>query len=86
MSLYCTGNVKFSVTYAYHVSGEFYILKVRPSLTVQLSVYLMIFGTLVAASNDLAFNLRYESSASIHLSVNLKASSILLVSSSNFAF
>lgn len=38
--------------------GEFYILKVRPSLTVQLSVYLMIFGTLVAASNDLAFNLR----------------------------
>lgn len=38
--------------------GEFYLLKVRPSLTVQLSVYLMIFGTLVAASNDLAFNLR----------------------------
>lgn len=38
--------------------GEFYILKVKPSLTVQLSVYLMIFGTIVAASNDLAFNLR----------------------------
>eukprot|EP00092_Neocalanus_flemingeri_P005240 GFUD01005633.1.p1 GENE.GFUD01005633.1~~GFUD01005633.1.p1 ORF type:complete len:338 (+),score=77.44 GFUD01005633.1:309-1322(+) len=38
--------------------GEFYVLKVRPSTSIQLSVYLMIFGSLVAASNDLAFNLR----------------------------
>jgi len=38
--------------------GEFYILKVRPSTAVQLSVYTMIFGSLVAALNDLAFNLR----------------------------
>jgi len=37
--------------------GEFYILKVRPSTSIQMSVYLMIFGSLVAASNDLAFNL-----------------------------
>jgi len=37
--------------------GEFYILKVRPSRSIQMSVYLMIFGSLVAASNDLAFNL-----------------------------
>jgi len=38
--------------------GEYLILSVRPSRAVQLSVYLMIFGTLVAALNDLAFNLR----------------------------
>jgi len=38
--------------------GEFYLLKIRPSRSVQLSVYLMLFGTMVAASNDLAFNLR----------------------------
>jgi len=37
--------------------GEFYILKVRPSTSIQMSVYLMIFGSVVAASNDLAFNL-----------------------------
>lgn len=37
--------------------GEFYVLKVRPSASVQMSVYLMIFGSVVAASNDLAFNL-----------------------------
>jgi hypothetical protein len=26
--------------------------------TIQLSVYMMVFGALVAASNDLAFNLK----------------------------
>lgn len=38
--------------------GEFYILKVSPKTSVQLSVYLMIFGSAVAAINDLAFNLK----------------------------
>lgn len=38
--------------------GEFYILSYKPRLSVQLSVYLMIFGALVAAANDLAFNLK----------------------------
>jgi len=37
--------------------GEFYVLKVRPSTSIQMSVYLMIFGSVVAASNDLAFNM-----------------------------
>merc|ERR1719427_1839008 len=37
---------------------EYYILKSRPSLTVQASVYLMIAGSALAALNDLAFNLR----------------------------
>ena len=38
--------------------GEFYILKVNPDIKVQLSVYLMIFGAIVAACNDLAFSLK----------------------------
>merc|ERR1719225_664153 len=38
--------------------GEFYLLKVNPDIKVQLSVYLMIFGAIVAACNDLAFNLK----------------------------
>jgi len=38
--------------------GEYLILKSKPSRAVQFSVYLMIFGTIVAASNDLAFNLQ----------------------------
>ncbi|KAG8212654.1 hypothetical protein J437_LFUL019308 [Ladona fulva] len=37
--------------------AEFYILGVRPSLIVQISVYIMIIGAIVAASDDLAFNL-----------------------------
>ncbi|KAK6617435.1 hypothetical protein RUM43_014444 [Polyplax serrata] len=37
--------------------SEFYILNVKPKLSVQFSVYLMIVGALIAASNDLAFNL-----------------------------
>ncbi|XP_034230969.1 UDP-sugar transporter UST74c isoform X2 [Thrips palmi] len=35
--------------------AEFYILGVKPSVAVQFSVYTMIIGALVAASNDLAF-------------------------------
>eukprot|EP00088_Acartia_fossae_P058621 TRINITY_DN6883_c1_g1_i1.p1 TRINITY_DN6883_c1_g1~~TRINITY_DN6883_c1_g1_i1.p1 ORF type:complete len:334 (+),score=15.45 TRINITY_DN6883_c1_g1_i1:125-1126(+) len=38
--------------------GEYLVLKSSPSRSVQLSVYLMIFGAIVAASNDLAFNMR----------------------------
>ena len=38
--------------------GEFYILKVNPDIKVQLSVYLMIFGAIIAACNDLAFSLK----------------------------
>ncbi|XP_044733931.1 UDP-sugar transporter UST74c [Chrysoperla carnea] len=37
--------------------GEFYILGVKPNFGVQISVYTMIAGALIAASNDLAFNL-----------------------------
>ena len=37
--------------------GEFYILKVNPELKVQLSVYMMIVGAIIAACNDLAFSL-----------------------------
>lgn len=36
---------------------EFYILKVRPSTAVQMSVYGMVGGALIAASDDLSFNL-----------------------------
>ena len=38
--------------------AEFYILGYKPKTTVQLSVYMMIFGAIVAAANDLAFNLK----------------------------
>ena len=38
--------------------GEFYILKVNPELKVQLSVYMMILGAIIAACNDLAFSLK----------------------------
>lgn len=37
--------------------AEFYILKIRPKFSIQVSVYVMILGALIAASNDLAFNL-----------------------------
>lgn len=37
---------------------EFYILGIRPSFSVQFSVYTMILGAIVAASNDIAFNLK----------------------------
>lgn len=37
--------------------AEFYLLDIKPSYSVQFSVYTMIVGSLIAASNDLAFNL-----------------------------
>lgn len=37
--------------------AEFYVLGVKAKTTVQMSVYTMILGALIAASNDLAFNL-----------------------------
>ncbi|KAL0277379.1 UNVERIFIED_CONTAM: hypothetical protein PYX00_004692 [Menopon gallinae] len=37
--------------------SEFYILNIKPKLAVQFSVFLMIIGALIAASNDLAFSL-----------------------------
>lgn len=36
---------------------EFYVLKVRPTTAVQMSVYSMVGGALLAASDDLSFNL-----------------------------
>jgi solute carrier family 35 len=36
---------------------EFYVLKIRPSTAVQMSVYGMVGGALLAASDDLSFNL-----------------------------
>ncbi|XP_059097236.1 UDP-N-acetylglucosamine/UDP-glucose/GDP-mannose transporter-like isoform X2 [Tigriopus californicus] len=38
--------------------GECYVLKNRPRMSVQISVYIMIFGAMVAACNDLAFNFK----------------------------
>lgn len=38
--------------------AELYVLGIRPSYAVQVSVYTMIFGAIVAASNDIAFTLR----------------------------
>ncbi|XP_059489554.1 UDP-sugar transporter UST74c-like [Neocloeon triangulifer] len=38
--------------------AEFYILGIKPSLAIQVSVYTMIIGAIVAASNDLAFNMQ----------------------------
>lgn len=37
--------------------AEFYILNVRPKLSVKISVALMILGAVIAAGNDLGFNL-----------------------------
>ena len=50
--------LKYHIDYNIALTGEFYILKSKPSTSVQMSVYLMILGSIVAASNDLAFNLR----------------------------
>lgn len=36
--------------------AELYILGIRPSFSVQFSVYTMIIGALIAASNDIAFS------------------------------
>ena len=38
--------------------AEYYILDYRPNLAVQMSVYSMVLGALIAAANDLAFNLK----------------------------
>lgn len=38
--------------------AELYILGIKPSYSVQFSVYTMIVGSLIAASTDLAFNLQ----------------------------
>lgn len=37
---------------------ELYVLGVRPSFSVQFCVYMMVIGAVLAASNDLAFNLQ----------------------------
>lgn len=37
--------------------AEYYILGVKPTFSVQFSVYTMITGALIAASDDLAFNI-----------------------------
>lgn len=37
--------------------AELYILGIKPSFSVQFSVYTMIIGAVIAASNDIAFNL-----------------------------
>lgn len=37
--------------------AELIVLGIKPSVGVQFSVYIMIFGAIIAASNDLAFNL-----------------------------
>ena len=46
---------RFSILFT--MLGELYILGTKPAASVQASVYMMIFGALVAASNDLAFNM-----------------------------
>ena len=46
---------RFSILFT--MIGEFYVLGYKPSSSVQASVYMMIFGAMVAAANDLAFNL-----------------------------
>ena len=46
---------RFSILFT--MFGELYILGCKPNASVQASVYMMIFGAIVAAANDLAFNL-----------------------------
>lgn len=38
--------------------AELYVLGIKPSFSVQFSVYTMILGAIIAASNDIAFNLQ----------------------------
>ena len=40
------------------LSGEYFILQTKPSLSVCASVFLMIFGAIVAAIDDLAFSMK----------------------------
>ena len=38
--------------------GEYLLLDIKPAFNVKLAVFLMIFGAVIAAVNDLAFNLQ----------------------------
>ncbi|XP_034942258.1 UDP-sugar transporter UST74c [Chelonus insularis] len=40
------------------MAAEYYMLGVKPKTSVQLSVYIMVFGAMIAAFDDLAFNLQ----------------------------
>ena len=44
--------------------AEYFVLGVKAEVPVQLSVYLMIFGAAMAASNDLSFHLGRDHSLS----------------------
>ena len=46
---------RFSILFT--MIGEFYILGSKPTMAIQASVYMMIFGAIVAAAYDLAFNM-----------------------------
>ena len=50
--------INFALLLEITFSGEFCILHVNPSTSVKMSVFMMILGSVVAAYNDLAFNLR----------------------------
>ena len=39
------------------MAGEYFTFKTKPSIPVQLSVYAMIFGSLLAAADDMGFSL-----------------------------
>ena len=53
---------RFSILFT--MIGEFYVLGTKPAMSVQASVYMMIFGAMVAAANDLAFNMTVSKSLS----------------------
>ena len=46
-----------SIKTTYNCLGEYLILQTRPSFSVCASVFLMIFGAIVAAIDDLAFSM-----------------------------
>ena len=53
---------RFSMT----MIGEFYILHVVADNNVKMCVFLMIFGAVIAALNDLAFNLKVRTNYGSH--------------------